>query len=184
MSYSHKNILTKVSVDYALYQSQKGNYFIGETPFINGQQSHALAALQNPLYSNSALYVNAITITNTSSVNLAAEFYLRSQMLNAASSTLISCTNTTLCPSPIAEGSIRYLTEPITSPPDGISIFSRIVAPQSTLVVDGGQIILGQGQSLSVYIGGFSPVAFDSVRFAFGWWEETICPSPCNCIPY
>jgi len=183
MTYYHEKNSTQVSMDYALYQSQKGNYFIGETPLISGQTAHAQAALQNPLRSNVAIYVNAITITNTSNVNLAAEFYLRSEPLNGIPTNLISCTNTTFCPPPIPEGVIQYLPETSTPPTHGIPIFSRIVPPLSTLVVDGGQIILGQGQSLSVYIGGFSPVIFDSVRFAFGWWESCISPYPCPYTP-
>ncbi|WP_415578657.1 DUF6143 family protein [Hathewaya histolytica] len=53
-------------------------------------------------------------------------------------------------------------------------MFSRIIPPNSKLVVDGGQIILGSEQSIIVYIGGFSPVTFDNIRFAFGWWEEKV----------
>ncbi|MCI6667337.1 MAG: hypothetical protein MSH12_04195 [Romboutsia timonensis] len=37
-----------------------------------------------------------------------------------------------------------------------------------------GQIILAPGESISVYIGGFLPVSFNGIRFAFGWWEEKI----------
>jgi hypothetical protein len=163
-------------MDYALYQSEKGNYFIGETPRLSGQTTHALAALQNPHCSNHALYVNAITITNTFDESLAAEFYLRSRPIHGPSSNLISCTNTILCPEPIPEGEIIYIVHPDDPPKEGIPIFSRIISPKSTLVVDGGQIILGSGQSLNVYIGGFCPVVFDSVRFAFGWWENRTCP--------
>ena len=174
MSCSTKKELTQVSMDYALYQSQKGNYFIGETPLLSGQTTHALAALENPPHSNEVIYVNAITITNTSQVDLAAEFYLRAELLHGIPSPLVSCTNTALCPEPIPKGCIQYLLNPTKPPTHGIPIFSRIVPPQSTLVVDGGQIILGECQSLSVYIGGFSPVIFDCIRFAFGWWENKI----------
>lgn len=57
----------------------------------------------------------------------------------------------------------------------GVQIFSRIVPPQSTLVVDGGQIILGQMQSVGVSINNLNSASFNDVRFAFGWSEVDIC---------
>ncbi len=164
----------EVSIDFPLYSSNKGLYFIGQTPFLSGQNKKALASLYNPSDSDRLLYVNAITITNTSDVSLSAEFYLGSTCHHGRTSNLVSCTNTALCPIPQPTGSIVYVTSPSKPPTNGVSIFSRIVSPQSTLVVDGGQIILGKTQALSVYIGGFSPVTFDKVRFAFGWSEKEI----------
>ncbi|MFX0549777.1 DUF6143 family protein [Hathewaya histolytica] len=174
MSYYNKKIPTEVSIDYPLYQSEKGNYFIGQTPILTGQNKHALAALINPCKSNRNIYLNAITITNISTLNLFAEFYLRSNFSNGVTSKLVSCTNTTISPEPIHKGKVKYLTTATQPPKDGVSIFSRIIPPNSTLVVDGGQIILGSEQSIIVYIGGFSPVTFDNIRFAFGWWEEKV----------
>ena len=153
MSYCNKKTSFDVSIDYQLYQSGKGKYFIGQTPVLTGENEHAIAMLYNPSNSNRNIYVNAITITNISDNNLSAEFYLR------------SLSN---------KGKIKYLNPASKPPCDGVSIFSRIVSPNSTLVVDGGQIILGQDQSLSVYIGGFSPIIIDNIRFAFGWWEERV----------
>ncbi|MGN2337358.1 DUF6143 family protein [Clostridium cagae] len=54
-----------------------------------------------------------------------------------------------------------------------------MVSSYSTLVIDGGQIIISPGQSLIVYLGGFLPLEFDSAIVAFGWWEETIYEYPC-----
>lgn len=178
----NKRISMEVSIDYPLYQSEKGKYFIGQTPVLTGENEHALAALLNPIDSNRNIYVNAITITNISDLNLSAEFYLRSSFNNGTISDLVSCTNTTIYPQPIPSGEIKYLTTTTEPPSDGVSIFSRIVSPYSTLVVDGGQIILGPGQPLIVYLGGFLPVAFDSAKVAFGWWEKEIydCPD-CSC---
>jgi hypothetical protein len=168
----NKKISMEVSIDYPLYQSEKGRYFIGQTPLLTGETEHALAALLNPIKSNRNIYVNAITITNISALNISAEFYLKSSFNNGAISDLVSCTNTTIYPEPIPRGQIKYLTTTTEPPSDGVSIFSRIVSPYSTLVVDGGQIILAPGQSLSVYLGGFLPIALDSTKVAFGWWEE------------
>lgn len=121
-----------------------------------------------------------MTITNISDLNLSAEFYLKSSFDNGVISDLFSCTNTTIFPEPIPNGQIKYLLTTIQPPSDGVSIFSRIVSPYSTLVVDGGQIILAPGQSIIIYLGEFLPVPFDSVKIAFGWWEQRIH----NCCNY
>jgi hypothetical protein len=171
-----------VSMDYPLYQSEKGYYFIGQTPTLTGENEHALAALKNPVYSKRNIYVNAMTITNISELNLSAEFYLRSKLINGETSDLVSCANTSISPKPIPKGKIKYLTTATEPPSNGVSIFSRIVSPYSTLVVDGGQIILGPGQSIIIYLGGFLPVVIDSAKVAFGWWEEKIVNcSKCLC---
>ena len=174
MSYCNKKTSFDVSIDYQLYQSGKGKYFIGQTPVLTGENEHAIAMLYNPSNSNRNIYVNAITITNISDNNLSAEFYLRSLSNKGKISNLVSCANTSIYLEPNPKGQIKYLNPASKPPCDGVSIFSRIVSPNSTLVVDGGQIILGQDQSLSVYIGGFLPIIIDNIRFAFGWWEERV----------
>jgi hypothetical protein len=182
MSYSNNKIPTEVSIDYPLFQSKEGRYFIGQTPILTGQTEHALAALINPVKSDRNIYVNAMTITNISALNLSAEFYLRSSFHNGVISDLVSCTNTTIFPEPIHEGQIKYLTTTNNPPKDGVPIFSRIASPFSTLVVDGGQIILGPGQSIIIYLGGFLPVTFDSAIVAFGWWEKkNYTSADCSC---
>lgn len=180
MSNCNNNISTEVSMEYPLYQSEKGNYFIGETPTLTGQNEHALAALLNPINSKRNIYINSMTITNISEFNLSAEFYLKSSFDNGCISDLFSCTNTAIYPEPIPKGQIKYLPTTIQPPSDGVSIFSRIIPPYSTLVVDGGQIILAPGQAISIYIGGFLPVIFNGVKIAFGWWEKRLH----NCSNY
>ncbi|SFD36631.1 DUF6143 family protein [Clostridium uliginosum] len=175
MYYHDKKIRKEVSVPYALYQSEKGEYFIGQTPILIGQDQHALAELVNPITSNVNIYVNAIAVTNISELNLSSEFYLKSTLNGGIISNSVSCTNLAIIPESIPEGKIKYLTTTTEPPKDGVAIFSRIVSPYSTLVIDGGQIIIPPGQSLLVYLGGFLPVVLDSAIIAFGWWEEIIC---------
>ena len=174
MYYPDKTMEQEVSIPYPLYQSKKGNYFIGQTPILPGENQHALAALKNPVCSQVDVYVNAITVTNISGLYLSAEFYLRSTFDHGLTSNLVSCANLGINPAPTPEAKIKYL--PVAQPPkDGVDIFSRIVSPYSTLVIDGGQIIISPGQSLVVYLGDFLPVAPDSTIVAFGWWEERLC---------
>lgn len=169
-------IKEEVSVPYPLYQSDKGNYFIGQTPILTGENQYALVALKNPSNSHKNIYVNAITITSVSKLNLSSEFYLRSTFDHGRTSKLVSCTNLAIHPAPTPEGKIKYLTTVTHPPKDGVAIFSRIVSTYSTLVIDGGQIIISPGQSLVVYLGGFLPIALDSNTIvAFGWWEDRVC---------
>lgn len=182
MSCSDNKIRKEISIPYPLYQSEKGEYFIGQTPILIGQDQHALAALVNPVTSNVNIYVNAITVTNISELNLSAEFYLKSTFNDGIISNLVSCTNLAIIPEPTPEGEIKYLATATEPPTGGVAIFSRIVSPYSTLVIDGGQIIIPPGESLIVYLGGFLPVTFDSAIVAFGWWEEIICEDfHCSC---
>ena len=76
MLYIDKKCKKEVSIDYPLYQSDKGKYFIGQTPILSGQDGHALASLYNPHCSNVNIYLNAITVTNTSMLSISAEIYL------------------------------------------------------------------------------------------------------------
>ena len=63
-----------------------------------------------------------------------------------------------------------------------MSIFTRVASPYSTLVIDGGQIIIPSGQSIVVYLGGLIPIKPSSTIVAFGWWEEPLynCCTPCK----
>lgn len=156
-----------ICIEYPLYQSQRGNYFIGQTPLLSGETEHALALLKNPCNSNRTIYVNSISITNISDSNLSAEFYLRSEVCNTINSPLVTAANTGVDCESSNKGQVRYLNCPTEAPINGTSIFSRIISPNSTLVIDGDQIILAPDQALTVYIGGFSPVPFDNIRFSF-----------------
>lgn len=172
----------EVSIPYELYQSKEGRYFIGQTPLLNGSNKFTFASLINPSISNVNIYLNAMTITNTSGVSLSAEFYLKSSFINGLISNKVSATNLSIYPTPTPNGQIQYIGPNSQITTAGTSIFSRIVSPFSTEVVDGGQIILPPGKSIMVYIGGFLPVTFDNTIIAFGWWEEKIYNScPCDC---
>ncbi|MGL4772607.1 MAG: DUF6143 family protein [Clostridium sp.] len=163
----------EISISYPLYQSQNGKYFIGETPILSGQDSHALAALVNPSDSNVNIYVNAITVTNISPKNISAEIYLNAIFTGGLTSTSVACVNTSFNPPPKPYGQIKFLPTTATPPIGGTSIFSRIVSPNSTNIIDGSQIIIGPGKSLIVYLGGYLPISPNSTIVALGWWEET-----------
>ncbi|MGL4737432.1 MAG: DUF6143 family protein [Cellulosilyticaceae bacterium] len=139
-----------------------------------GNSSYALVSLENPTCSHTRLFINAITLTNVSGNSFSAEIYLWSTPLSSPPSTLVSCVNTAL-PPPIPEGTIHWLPS-IASVPSGISIFSRIITPTITTVIDGGQLIIGPGQSLLLYLRGYLPINHNPIIVAFGWWEEPCDP--------
>lgn len=104
MTYVNNSLKKEVSIPYALYQSELGRYFIGETIPLNptGENTNVITALVNPLCSSKKLYVNVITVLNTSATPINAHFYLRSPLPSGTSiSTSVSCTNLTINPFPI-----------------------------------------------------------------------------------
>lgn len=61
-------------------------------------------------------------------------------------------------------------------------MFTRIVPAYSTLVVDGGQIILAPRQTLTIGLGSVLPITTNTAKVAFGWTEDFLpcCEAPCN----
>ena len=168
-------MFSSVSVPYPLYQSEKGRYFIGQTEMIPENTSKVLAAHTNPYDSKVNLYVNVITITNTSESDVSTEFYVRTILTQGNPSENVSATNVSIVPAPKPAGKIIYQCNTNKPIEKGIGIFSRIISGRSTQVVDGGQIILPPGQSLLTLTGGYLPVTVkNSIIVAFGWWEEPI----------
>ena len=180
----HDNHIPKkeVSIEYPLFESKQGRYFIGETPLLSGTDGKALVALVNPSNSGVNIYLNAITITNILGYNLSAEIFLKSKFTGGIPSTLVSPTNIAFNPQSAPQGSIEYVPTTTQGPSDGVSIFTRVASPYSTLVIDGGQIIIPSGQSIVVYLGGLIPIKPSSTIVAFGWWEEPLynCCTPCK----
>lgn len=170
-SYGNK-IPIEVSTEYPLYQSKRGNYFIGQTPILINKNNISIVTLRNPIDSNRSIYLNAITITNISSFVLSAEFYLRSTFHYGITSNLVNCTNTEFSNSILPKGKIKYLNNAINSVINGVNIFTRIVSSNSTLVVDGSQIILAPGEAMVICIKATSLNPLSEIRVAFGWWEE------------
>lgn len=172
---SKDRILDKeVSLEYPLFQSIKGYYFIGQTPTLVGYNSYSVAALVNPSYSYSNIYLNAITVTNISNQDTSAEVYLKSTPIESVPSSNVSCANVTIVPVPEPECLIQYSSSVTKTPTTRISIFSRIIPASSTTVIDGGQIIIPPNSCILVFLGGFLPVTTSTTIVAFGWWEEKI----------
>lgn len=180
MTNTDKKVNKTVSIPYALYQSEEGNYFIGQTPILTGGGGRALAALVNPYDSGVNIYLNAITVTNISQLSVSAEIYVKYKVRGGLVSDLVSSANLAINSKLTPKGQIQYLNTTTEAPSISIPIFTRIVSPSSTLVIDGSQIIIPPGRSLVVYLGGILPIELNSTIVAFGWWEEKIC-NCCKC---
>ena len=180
MMSNDRNLNKEICIEYPLFQSQKGNYFIGQTPILTGIDTYAIAAWVNPPNSNVNSYLNAITVSNISNQNLSAEIYLRSNPSVGEISSYVSCTNVTIIPPPKPNGEIQFKNIVTNPPTNGVLIFSRIVPAFTTTVIDGGQIIIPPYSCILVYLGGFLPVEIDSAIVAFGWWEERLNKYCCD----
>lgn len=172
MSANFEKDPVQVSLEYPLFQSEMGHYFIGQTPYMSAANQYALGCLMNPAHSRRLIYVNAITITNISGYVLSADVYLRATFAGGYTSNLVTCVNTSIFPEPEHRGQIVYVPDSTQAPVEGVSIFSRISSPTTTLVIDGNQTILAPGENLIVYISGIPLTDFSNVKVAFGWWEE------------
>lgn len=181
MSCYEKQNNVEVSLEYPLFQSKKGRYFIGETPIIGAANKQALCLLVNPITSNVNLYLNAMTITNLSPDYLLTKFYLGPSVSGGLYSSSISCTNLSTYPLPNPTGKIEYFDNSTKPSNKSVSIFSRIIPPLSTTVIDGGQIIISPGNSIGMYLAESVKLS-DSIIFAYGWWESPINNCCCSCI--
>ncbi|MDZ5253967.1 DUF6143 family protein [Clostridium sp. LIBA-8841] len=162
-------------IPYALSQSRRGNYFIGQTPILTGRAGRVIGLLKNPSNSGINIYLNAITLTNRSRNSISGLFYLKSSA-SGNNSNLVSPSNLAITPEPTPKGVIQYSTN-ITPPIDGIPVFTRIIQPFSTLIIDGSQIILGPGDSIVVSLREIRNTCEINAIVSFEWWEErtSIC---------
>jgi len=128
-------------------------------------------------------HVETITEEKVEKLVVNAEFYLKYKVKGGLVSDLVSSANLAFNPDPTPKGQIQYLNTVTEAPITSIPIFTRIVSPSSTLVIDGSQIIIPPGESLVVYLGGILPIEPDSTKVAFGWWEEKIY-NCCKCYYY
>ena len=165
-----------VSIPNPLYKSLQGVYFIGQTQtlFINNS-SNAWAALINPKNSGKDLFVNVLTVSNFSSSIITAEIWLNTNPPgNPAISSLVSPTNTALCPQPKPKVLLEYVQSTNGSPTGGVNIYDRIIPPNTTLVSEeDGKLIIPQGGNFLLFLRASSSETINAI-VAFGWWEEKV----------
>ncbi len=168
-----------VNIPIELYESIRGQYFIGYADNLNfGNGTSAWARLYNPCCSGVNLHVNVWTVTDISEAPFRAQFWFNATPTDVPSeSTMITPSNTTIYPLPKPKVKLEFASNVTEEPVGGINAFARNGEPGTTLVdTENGKLIFPPGGSFLVFISlTENPPA--TGRIAFGWWEERI---PCK----
>jgi len=173
-----------VSLPITLFESTKGEYFVGQTELlVFGQGNNAWAGLINPPNSGTNLHVNVITITNLSQVPFTAHIWFNPTLpiipdcsgancINALVSNKVSTTNFTLHPLPKPKVELQFVQNFSGLLSGGVNVFNRIVPPQTTIVEDeDGKFIFPPKKAFAVLLESAGSQLLEA-RVAFGWWEN------------
>ncbi|HEX2985322.1 MAG TPA: DUF6143 family protein [Caproiciproducens sp.] len=173
-----------VNIPIELYESMKGNYFIGYADNLQfGNNTSAWARLYNPAHSGVLLHVNVWTVTDISQSPFRAQFWFNSTPPGKYEiSELVTPSNTAIYPLPRPKVQLQLASEVTGNPVGGVKAFVRRGEPENTLVeTENGKLIFPPGGSFLVFLSTpEDPQAEASGRVAFGWWEEKIS-RPCGC---
>lgn len=176
------NYAQSVSIPIELYESLKGEYFIGhsgEMTFRTG--TSAWARLYNPDNSGVNLHVNVWTVTDISEGRFRVQFWFNAKPpmpLGETSvvSKSITPTNLAIQPLPQPKVKLEYASNVVGEPVEGVKVYVRRGTPGTTMVeVENGKLILPPGGSFLAFISldeNIRTVA--GGRVAFGWWEDKI----------
>jgi hypothetical protein len=172
------SLLANVSIPIELYESMLGQYFIGYGDnLIFGKYTNAWARLYNPINSGVILHVNVWTITDVAESAFRAQVWFNTTPPKSdIKYAIVTPTNLSINPQPIAEVKLEYASNVIGDPTGGIKAFVRRAQPETTLVEnENGKIIIGEGGNFLVFLSNpETPEILTSGRIAFGWWEENI----------
>lgn len=174
-----KRYIKAVDIPQELYQSMKGQYFIGYADELSfGPGRSTWARLYNPPGSGVNLHVNVWTVTDVFETSFRAQFYFNAQPPGTPiNSDLVTPSNTAIYPLPKPKIKLQYAVNVAGEPIGGVKAFVRRAEPGSTLVdVENGKLIFPEYGSLLVTLSApESPTVGASGRIAFGWWEEKVC---------
>jgi hypothetical protein len=166
-----------VDITSPAMNSMLGRYFIGQTGMLNLKYGYsAWGGIINPYDSGVNLYFDIFTITNFSTENFVGGIWLNAKPpKKSIISSTVTSSNQTILPLPRPKAVMvyaDYITEPLTN---GVNIFDRIVAQNSTLVSDShkGSIIIGPGGSFSILLKSLGQQT-NMGTIVLTWWEEEI----------
>jgi hypothetical protein len=166
-----------VDITSPAMNSMLGRYFIGQTGMLNLKNGYnAWGGIINPNNSGVNLYFDIFTITNFSTQNLIGEIWLNAKPpKKSIISPTVTSSNQTILPPPRPKAVMEYADYTTESLTNGVNIFGRIVAPNSTLVSDShkGSMIIGPGGSFSILLKSFGPQTIMGT-IVLTWWEEKI----------
>lgn len=175
-----------VNIPIELYESSKGEYFIGYTDtLILGNKTGAWARLYNPIHSGVNLHVNVWTVTEISDKPFEAQFWFNTNPPTAyTNSSMVTCSNTAIQPVPKPKVELQLASQADTEPSGGVKAFIRVGQPDQTMVeTENGKLIFPPGGSFLIWIALTEQTTdLTSGRIAFGWWEEKVpCHGSCCC---
>lgn len=166
-----------VDITSPAFNSMLGRYFIGQTgelDFVNNY--NAWGGIINPHDSRVNLYIDLFTITNFSTQNFTGEIWLNAEAPNNAEiSTTVTPSNQTIIPPPEPKAVMKFADHISKDLTKGVTIFTRIITPNSTLVSDShkGSIIIGPGGSFSILLKSTESEKITGI-IVLTWWEEKI----------
>ncbi len=170
------NYNKNVNIPIELYESIRGEYFIGYADNLSlGNGTSAWARLYNPRGSGVNLHVNVWTVTDISESPFRAQFWFNSTTLGKSSeSALVTPSNTAIRPIPRPRVKLELASNVTGEPTGGVKAFVRRGEPGTTLVeTENGKLIFPPGGSFLVFLSiTENPKIAASGRIAFGWWEE------------
>jgi len=175
---SRYNYNKSVNIPIELYESLKGEYFIGYADNLSfGKGTSAWARLYNPSHSGVNLHVNVWTVTDISESPFRAQFWFNSTPPGRPSeSTLVTPSNTAIYPAPRPKVKLQLASDVTGDPTGGVKAFVRRGEPETTVVeTENGKLIFPPGGNFLVFLSlDDNPNIAASGRIAFGWWEEKI----------
>jgi hypothetical protein len=164
-----------VDITSPAMNSKLGRYFIGQTGMLNfGNNYDAWGGIVNPYNSGVNLYFDIFTITNFSPYSYTGEIWLNAMPPGKAKpSSTVTPSNQSFYPPPKPKAIMEYADYLMGPLGNGVNIFGRIVAPNSTLVSDShqGSIIIGPGGSFSILLKSPGPQSIKGT-IVLTWWEE------------
>lgn len=168
-----------VAVPINLAKSLEGKYFVGYADNLTfGLGTSAWARLYNPINSGVNLHVTVWTVSDVSESPFRAQIWFNASPPGVPQdSTLVTPSNTALCPLPTPRIKLQYAIKVTGEPTGGIKAFVRRGLPETTLVEDEqGKFIFPPGGSFLIFLSNpEAPEVEAAGRIAFGWWEEPIC---------
>jgi hypothetical protein len=166
-----------VDITSPALNSMLGRYFIGQTGMLNfGNKYNAWGGIINPDNSGVNLYFDIFTITNFSTQNFIGEIWLNAEPpMESIISSTVTPSNQSISPPPRPKAVMEYADYTTEFLTNGVNIFGRIVAPNSTLVSDShkGSMIIGPGGSFSILLKPLEPQPIKGT-IVLTWWEEKI----------
>lgn len=167
------------SMANSLYHSLQGQYFVGyaDNMFFEPGKN-AWAALYNPEKSRVNLFVNVWTVTSLRQT-IRIQIWVNSKLPGQpTASPLVTPSNTAICPLPKPEVRLLQASNAEDTPTGGVKAFVRRAPAGETIVAEeDGKFIIPPGGNFAVFLSSDENTTdYGSVRAAYGWWEQPICP--------